>query len=226
MGSLVDFQRTNGPDAVSHYNVYPAIEKMERICREHLPSSFRSSGPNSLLYALEDEIGGEKFLQTRQGTASYQQKALTISKSSASRVKTTDSMTPSSPIEAKRAGRTILVVDDEPSILNCVRRVLEHANYNVITSPSGNQAWEIVEQGRPKIDVVLTDIVMPGSIDGLTLAAKIRRREPNLQLLFMTGALPEDEESAAQLVKKRLLLRKPFFPKQLVEFVDSHFFRD
>src|SRR5258708_31150124 len=56
MGSLMDFQRINGPDAVSHYNVYPAaliqgttlpgfssgqaIEKMERICREHLPSQF------------------------------------------------------------------------------------------------------------------------------------------------------------------------------------------
>lgn len=96
-------------------------------------------------------------------------------------------------------------------------------DYNIITSPSGNQAWELFERGQPKIDMVLTDIVVPGSIDGLTLAAKIRRREPNLQVLFITGALPEDDESAAQLVKKKLLLRKPFFPKQLIEFVDSHF---
>jgi CheY-like chemotaxis protein len=132
-------------------------------------------------------------------------------------------MTPLSPIESKRVGRTILVVDDEPSILNCVRRILEHADYNVITSPSGNQAWEIIEQGRLKIDMVLTDIVMPGSIDGLTLAAKIRRRALELPVLFITGALPEDDESAAQLAKKKLVLRKPFFPKQLVDFVDSQF---
>lgn len=132
-------------------------------------------------------------------------------------------MTLSSPIEAKKAGRTILVVDDEPSILNCVRRILEHANYDVITSPSGNQAWEIIERGQPKVDMVLTDIVMPGSIDGLTLAAKIRRRALELPVLFITGALPEDDESAAQLAKKKLVLRKPFFPKQLVDFVDSHF---
>ena len=132
-------------------------------------------------------------------------------------------MTPSSPIEAKSAGRTILVVDDEPSILKCVQRVLEQANYDVITSPSGNQAWEFIEQGRPKIDMVLTDIVMPGSIDGLTLAAKIRRRDPNLPVLFITGALPEDDESAAQLAREKLLLRKPFLLKQLVEFIDSHF---
>jgi CheY-like chemotaxis protein len=132
-------------------------------------------------------------------------------------------MTPSSPIEAKRGDRTILVVDDEPWILKCVQQVLEQANYNVITSPNGNQAWEFIEQGRPKIDMVLTDIVMPGSIDGLTLAAKIRRRDHNLPVLFITGALPEDDESATQLAKKKLLLRKPFFPKQLVEFVDSQF---
>ena len=132
-------------------------------------------------------------------------------------------MTPSSPIEAKRSGRTILVIDDEPSILKCVQRILEHANYDVITSPSGNQAWEIIERGQPKVDMVLTDIVMPGSIDGLTLAAKIRRRALELPVLFITGALPEDDESATQLAKKKLVLRKPFFPKQLVDFVDSHF---
>jgi CheY-like chemotaxis protein len=131
-------------------------------------------------------------------------------------------MTPSSQIEAKKAGRTILVVDDEPSILNCVRRVLEQANYNVITSPSGNQAWEIIEQSRSKIDVVLTDIVMPGSIDGLTLAARIHRIDLKLPVLFITGALAEDDEPATQLAGKNLLLRKPFLPKQLVEFIDSH----
>jgi CheY-like chemotaxis protein len=132
-------------------------------------------------------------------------------------------MTPSSPIEAKRGGRTILVVDDEPMILTCVQRVLEEANYNVITSASGNQAWEIIEGGKLKIDMVLTDIVMPGSIDGFNLAAKIRRRDLRLPVLFITGALPEDDESAAQLAREKLLLRKPFLPKQLVEFLDSHF---
>ena len=132
-------------------------------------------------------------------------------------------MTASSPIEAKRTGRTILVVDDEPSILTYVQRVLEKANYKVITSLSGDQAWEIVEQGRSKIDVVLTDVVMPGSIDELALGAKIRRMDPRLPVLFVSGALPEDDASAAQLTKEKRLLRKPFQPKQLLEFIDLHF---
>jgi CheY-like chemotaxis protein len=128
-----------------------------------------------------------------------------------------------SQIEAEIPRRTILVVDDEPSILKCIQRVLEQANYDVIISPSGNQAWELIEQGRPKIDMVLTDIVMPGSIDGFTLDARIRRREPSLPVLFITGAQLEDDDSAAQLAIKKRSLRKPFLAKELVEFVDSHF---
>jgi DNA-binding response OmpR family regulator len=70
---------------------------------------------------------------------------------------------------------------------------------------------------------VLTDIVMPGSIDGRALAGKIRQGDRKLPVLFMTGALPEKDEYAAQMAAKKLLLRKPFSPGELLEFIDSHF---
>jgi CheY-like chemotaxis protein len=89
--------------------------------------------------------------------------------------------------QAERAGRTILVVDDEAPILHCNRRILEQADYVVLTSPSGDHAWSVIERGDASADLVLADIVMPGSMDGLTLAAKIRQREPKLPVLFMTG---------------------------------------
>jgi DNA-binding NtrC family response regulator len=79
-------------------------------------------------------------------------------------------MTSSARIQVKRAGRTILVVDDDAAILHCVRRILEQANYIVLTSRSGDHA---IDRGQTRVDPVLTDIVMPGSIDGLTLTAKI-----------------------------------------------------
>jgi two-component system cell cycle sensor histidine kinase/response regulator CckA len=104
-------------------------------------------------------------------------------------------MTMSSLTQAKRAGRTILVVDDERGILDLIQRVLEHANYHVITSRSGDHAWDVIERGQPKVDLVFTDIVMPGSMDGFTLA---------------------------EMTRERRLLRKPFSPKELLEFVDSH----
>jgi CheY-like chemotaxis protein len=125
-------------------------------------------------------------------------------------------------MQAKRAGHTILVVDDDPPILDCVRRILEQADYVVLTSPSGDHAWNVIERGHARVDLVLIDVVMPGSIDGLTLAAKIRQREVKLPVLFMTGS-PEDAEDTAEITREKLLLRKPFSPKQLVEFIDSYF---
>ena len=125
--------------------------------------------------------------------------------------------------EAKRAGRTILVVDDEPAILDLVQRVLQRAGYNVITSRSGDRAWGVIERGQPKLDLVLTDIVMPGSMDGFTLAGNIRQKYNSLPVLFMTGALPESDEYAAELASKKLLLRKPFSLRQLIEFIEPHF---
>jgi CheY-like chemotaxis protein len=132
-------------------------------------------------------------------------------------------MKPSAPTQAKRAGRTILVVDDDAPILHCIRRTLEQSNYAVLTSPSGDHAWTVIERGDASADLVLADIVMPGSIDGLSLAAKIRQREPKLPVLFMTGAVREDFEYLSEITRNKLVLRKPFTPKQLIDFIDSSF---
>jgi DNA-binding response OmpR family regulator len=121
-----------------------------------------------------------------------------------------------------KISRTILVVDDEAPILDCIRRILEQANYIVLTSPSGDHALDVIARAGASIDLVLTDIVMPGSIDGRALAAKMGQREVKLPVLFMTGASLEDNEYLADIAKKNLLLRKPFSPKNLLEFIDLH----
>jgi two-component system, cell cycle sensor histidine kinase and response regulator CckA len=126
------------------------------------------------------------------------------------------------PIAGRSIDWTILVVDDEPGILELIRRVLKEANYRVIPSRGGDDAWGVIERGRPSIDLVLTDIVMPGPIDGIALANKIRQKYRNLSVLFMTGSMPERDKFATGMNRDRRLLRKPFSPKELLEFVDSH----
>ena len=126
------------------------------------------------------------------------------------------------PIASQSAG-TILVVDDEPGILEVIRRVLKHANYNVIPTRSGDDTWDILERNRPSIDLVLTDIVMSGPIDGIVLAKKIRQKYQNLSVLFMTGWLSERDNCATGMARDRRLLRKPFSPRELLAFIDSHF---
>jgi two-component system cell cycle sensor histidine kinase/response regulator CckA len=120
----------------------------------------------------------------------------------------------------------ILVADDEPFILQYIERVLQLANYGVITAATVEDAWKIFEQRQSEIELVLTDIVMPGPVDGLELAEKIHQLAPGLSVLFITGALSESDPRAAVMVEKQLLLRKPFFPKQLVEFVGAQMHRE
>jgi two-component system, cell cycle sensor histidine kinase and response regulator CckA len=130
------------------------------------------------------------------------------------------------PITGQSADWTILVVDDEPGILELIRRVLGQANYAVIPSRSGDDAWGVIERGRPSVDLVLTDIVMPGPIDGIVLASKIRQKYRNLSVLFMTGSLLERDKFTTGMARDRRMLRKPFSPKELLEFVDSHLGKD
>ena len=115
----------------------------------------------------------------------------------------------------------ILVVDDEPFIVRYVRQVLQQGNYRVRTATNAEEAWSIFEQRRVRIDLLLTDIVMPGSMDGFELAAKVRKTEPTLPILFMTGAIPGNDPRSVEMTEKCLLLRKPFLPKQLLDFVDA-----
>lgn len=122
----------------------------------------------------------------------------------------------------ERSRPLILVADDEPFILQYIKHVLQLANYDVVTANSVEEAWVILERRQPEVELVLSDIVMPGSIDGLELAERIQQLDPDLPVLFISGALSEVDPRTAKIAEKHLLLRKPFYPKQLVDFVRTH----
>lgn len=117
---------------------------------------------------------------------------------------------------------TFLVVDDEPFILEYVRQVLSRLGQRVLTARNGDEAWALFERQRNTIDFLLTDIMMPDSIDGFTLAERVRQVKPSLPILFITGALPDDDPRTLDLMERRLLLKKPFFPEQLVAVLQGH----
>jgi two-component system cell cycle sensor histidine kinase/response regulator CckA len=113
-------------------------------------------------------------------------------------------------------GRTALVVDDDPFILRYIEKALSMAKYNVITANSEDQALAALNEQQ--IDIVLTDIVM-GESDGFRLAARIEDRNGGIPVVFMTGAVPETDQYAQELRRGGLLLRKPFGPQQLWDFL-------
>jgi DNA-binding NtrC family response regulator len=121
--------------------------------------------------------------------------------------------------ETLNSSATILVVDDEEFLLQYVRLVLARAGYSVFTARNGEEAWHLLAEGGHEIRLLLTDIVMPGSFDGFQLAGRVHKRHPDLPVLFMTGALPQEHPYADVFAWRKALLRKPFYPDQLLAIV-------
>jgi DNA-binding NtrC family response regulator len=113
-------------------------------------------------------------------------------------------------------GRTVLVVDDDPFILRYIEKALAMVGYKVRTADSEDQALAVLNEQQ--IDLVLTDIVL-GDSDGFRLAARIEERNSGLPVVFMTGAVPETDQNVQELRRVGLLLRKPFGPQQLWDFL-------
>ncbi len=86
----------------------------------------------------------------------------------------------------KGGTESILVVEDEPSVLAMTRLMLTHLGYRVVCVTNPSEALRLIDESSAIIDLVLTDIVMPG-MNGRELAATLQRMRPGLKCLFMSG---------------------------------------
>jgi two-component system cell cycle sensor histidine kinase/response regulator CckA len=84
------------------------------------------------------------------------------------------------------ANKTCLVVDDEPSVRAYIRTILERNQFQVIEAENGFQAAQTVQQLGEAIDLIVTDIYMPGG-DGLTFASSVRESLPRLPIILVSG---------------------------------------
>ncbi len=112
--------------------------------------------------------------------------------------------------KAPEAGHeTILLVDDEIEILNLNTTILSKEGYKVLCSNNGDEAIHVLEKNGADIDLLFTDIVMPGRLNGFELAEEALKLRPRLKVLFTTGyarALGEDTRKRWG----RNILQKPF----------------
>jgi CheY-like chemotaxis protein len=108
----------------------------------------------------------------------------------------------------------ILVVDDEDAVNRLVSRYLTHIGYRVLEACSAEEALAVVRRQRPRVDLVLSDVVMPGT-GGVALAAHLLGQAPGPSVILMTGQLPDEIERLnvnGQIVP---VLRKPLNLDQL-----------
>jgi len=117
---------------------------------------------------------------------------------------------------------TILVVEDEPTVRTLIGAVLADAGYNVLETASGPEALRAVAHHPDAIDLLLTDVRMPG-MDGCDLAEEFRGLRPDARIMFMSAYT--DDPRAVNVSRGAAYLQKPFAPDTLTrkvrELLDS-----
>ncbi|MEO0371776.1 MAG: ATP-binding protein [Pseudomonadota bacterium] len=113
-------------------------------------------------------------------------------------------------------GETILVVEDEMQLLIMMTDMLEDLGYEVITARSGREALDIVESGD-EFDLLLTDVVMPGSVGGFELARRVLAARPDMPVLYSSGYTGFTATEMGEV--QAPLLQKPAPPAELSQLV-------
>ena len=122
----------------------------------------------------------------------------------------------SAPVRSTPPRPRVLVVDDNPDVRHVTSSLFEQIGYDTALRDSAESALQYLAQGK-RVDLIFSDIVMPGSIDGIGLANEIRGRYPGLPIILSTGY----SDSAQQAPQWLQVLRKPFDSEALVRAVEG-----
>lgn len=115
---------------------------------------------------------------------------------------------------AKGRGETILVVEDEESVRRVAAQVLTSSGYLVLEANSGPDALRLVALNREPIDLILTDMMMPG-MNGRQLAQVLEEVRPGIKVLYMSGYTDDAMVHRGVFTKQLAFLQKPFSPAKL-----------
>src|SRR5210317_1144705 len=110
---------------------------------------------------------------------------------------------------------TVLAVDDDPAMLELVEELLTPMGYQVLSAASGEEALEMMASQERKIDLLLTDVMLPG-IKGQDLARQLLLHCPDVNILFMSGYLCPSMAHKGSEPRFEAFIQKPFAPNSLL----------
>jgi PAS domain S-box-containing protein len=116
--------------------------------------------------------------------------------------------------EHHHGSETILLVEDNKEVLAAISVGLEAFGYKVVEANGSEEAVTIIQKSHEKLDMLLTDVVMPG-LSGREVAETFRAQFETLPILFMSGHTSEIDPEALQKIKKSYFIQKPFSPTQI-----------
>lgn len=105
----------------------------------------------------------------------------------------------------------ILLVEDDEFVRSVVTAQLSTLGYRVLTAADAGEALAALERGEPA-DLLMTDVLMPGPMDGYALAAQVRRRRPELPVLYASGSAVERDDAGTPAAPS---LQKPYGLREL-----------
>jgi CheY-like chemotaxis protein len=125
----------------------------------------------------------------------------------------------SEPVVLPRGSGSVLVVEDEANLREVACAVLRDLDYIVLEAADGEEALCLVDADKPRLDLVLIDVVLPGAMNGRELAGRLAELEPGLRVLFMSGYTENAIVHQGRLDDGVMLLGKPFSREQLARKV-------
>jgi PAS domain S-box-containing protein len=124
------------------------------------------------------------------------------------------------PLHFQPGSGTILLVEDESDVRELATRVLERGGYTVIAVASAREAL-LVAEGSTRLDVIVTDVVMPGGMSGVEMGERLSRTRPNLPVLYVSGYTDHVKFHSPSGTRGLHFLSKPFQPHELLTRVKS-----
>ena len=120
--------------------------------------------------------------------------------------------------EPEHGGETILVVEDDPLVRQYVLTQIQSLGYATLSASSGAEAIAVIDAGKP-IDLLFTDVIMPGNMNGRELAEEALKRRPEIRVLFTSGYTENAIIHHGRLDPGVLLLAKPYRRSDLATLI-------
>lgn len=164
----------------------------------------------SMVHGFVKQSGGHLEIQSQVGRGTtiklYFPKAEIVAKAPKT------APTPATVVRGQ--GMVVLLVEDDGNLRRTVAKMLANMGFQVLEAEDGKVALSILKN-TSKVDLLFTDIVMPGEINGIDLVKKARAERPELKVLLMSGYAEEDFQRAGVSSENSAFLPKPFLRQSL-----------